>query len=217
VISVVTNLFLDWRNAEWGKWRPTTAARRVGPLGVELERLIIRDRLAFNEAAEVLVTRGVAASHQECDRTWARLPQRPTRRFHNEVAIAHLSARERADDRVVESERHEQAVQASEAMARALASLSPHDQLLFRLRYHDGFTVAQIAKLVHDEQKLLYRRFDRLLAELKAAMLESGLSAASVAELIANPAGDLEPLFTPGDGEPETGPSRTTSTGGEHG
>ena len=30
LITVVQRLFLDWRNAEWGKWRPTADARRLG-------------------------------------------------------------------------------------------------------------------------------------------------------------------------------------------
>ena len=40
----------DWRNARWGKWRPSAEARRQGALATHLERLMRRDGLTFEEA-----------------------------------------------------------------------------------------------------------------------------------------------------------------------
>ena len=55
LMTVIKRLYLDWRNKEWGKWRPSTAARRQGTVAIELERLVLRDRLPFDEAVEHLV------------------------------------------------------------------------------------------------------------------------------------------------------------------
>src|SRR5262249_21358596 len=105
LISVVNHLFLDWRNAQWGKWRPAAAARRVGQVAIELERLILRDEMPFTEAAELLVSRGIARSRDVCEETWALLPQRPLRRLTNESELRNLPARELANDNVVSTER----------------------------------------------------------------------------------------------------------------
>ena len=67
--SVVQHLFLDYRNAQWGKWRPSTDAVRLGPVAIRLDVLMHRDRLSFEEACEQIVSesRG-AVSRAELDR-----------------------------------------------------------------------------------------------------------------------------------------------------
>src|SRR6185436_19213940 len=105
LITVVQRLFLDWRNAEWGKWRPTADARRVGPLAIELERLIIRDQLSFNEAVETLVARNMAASREVCEAAWASLPQRPGRKTTDESVLLNVPAPGLASDDVMAEER----------------------------------------------------------------------------------------------------------------
>lgn len=39
---VVQRLFLDYRASRWGKWRPSSVARRLGPVAVRLEDLMHR-------------------------------------------------------------------------------------------------------------------------------------------------------------------------------
>ncbi|MGH8186413.1 MAG: hypothetical protein ACREUC_07605, partial [Steroidobacteraceae bacterium] len=47
---VLHRVLLDQRNREWGRWRPSAAAYRNGPLAVRLERLVTRDGLTPAEA-----------------------------------------------------------------------------------------------------------------------------------------------------------------------
>ena len=42
---VVHRMLLDWQNHALGKWRPSAAAIRLGPVAVNLERLIDRDQI----------------------------------------------------------------------------------------------------------------------------------------------------------------------------
>ena len=79
LVTVIQLLFLDWRISEWGKWRPTADARRLGPVAIELERLVLRDSIEFEQAAQTLVSKGIALSRDECDRVWSELPRRPRR------------------------------------------------------------------------------------------------------------------------------------------
>ena len=39
---VVQRVFLDFRNRMWGRWRPSTEARRLGPNAILIERLVSR-------------------------------------------------------------------------------------------------------------------------------------------------------------------------------
>ena len=70
--TVLVHLFLDWRNAQWGRWRPTASARRLGPLAIELERLVLRDGRDYEEAVGTLVSTQAAVSPTECDEVWSR-------------------------------------------------------------------------------------------------------------------------------------------------
>ena len=53
LVTVIQRLFLDWRIKEWGKWRPTADARRLGPVAIELERLVLRDHLEFERVEQM--------------------------------------------------------------------------------------------------------------------------------------------------------------------
>ena len=216
LITVVQRLFLDWRNAEWGKWRPTADARRVGPLAIELERLIIRDQLSFNEAVETLVARNMAASREVCEAAWASLPQRPGRKTTDESVLLNVPGPGLASDDVMAAERRAGAANASAAMVQALATLQPQDQLILRLRYHDNITVARIAELVQEDPKSLYRRFTRLLAGVRTFMTKQGISPAMAADLLANPVQEFDPVFERTAGQLQNSPSRTMSAGEEH-
>ena len=74
--TVVWRLLLDWRTAAYGKWRPSAAARRLGPQAVRLDRLLNRDGLTVDEAIQV-ASRAPEASPEHALRLIAdRLPRR---------------------------------------------------------------------------------------------------------------------------------------------
>src|SRR5215212_4818774 len=50
IASVVMRILLDHRNHEWGKWRRSAEAERLGALAVDLERLLYRDGRTVEEA-----------------------------------------------------------------------------------------------------------------------------------------------------------------------
>src|SRR4051812_37289991 len=43
IAAVVRRLLLDHHNREWGKWRTSAEAERLGSLAVALERILYRD------------------------------------------------------------------------------------------------------------------------------------------------------------------------------
>jgi RNA polymerase sigma factor for flagellar operon FliA len=215
LVTVIQRLFLDWRIKEWGRWRPTTDARRLGPVAIELERLVLRDRLEFDEAAATLVSKGIALSRDECDRLWGALPRRPGRHLAAEGALQELPAALPARDPIAVQEQHASAGRASAALAEAIPGLTPQEQLIIRLRFQDGITVARIATLLGVEQKPLYRRIDQILARLRATLTAAGVTADEVRELLGNPVVELGAIFPTGEaGKREVGPSTSQNARG---
>ena len=219
LITVVQRLYLDWRNAEWGKWRPTAEARRLGLVAIELERLVLRDSLAYDEAVQTLAARGIATA-DACERVWVQLPRRPRRKRVDEADMAALPGTASASESVDDDEARVEATAMCDALAGALKALPPTDQMLLQLRFFAGHTVARIAALTGENQKLLYRRFDLLKAGLRTRLEADGLTGEILARLTGRfELSDDADSSLAGAAAAETvsvGPS-TVITGGEHG
>jgi RNA polymerase sigma factor for flagellar operon FliA len=71
-----------------------------------------------------------------------------------------------------------------QALQRALQALPEEDQLILRMRYLSGASVADIARALHIEQKPLYRRIENNRARLRAILEESGISRELVSEFL---------------------------------
>ena len=217
LITVVQRLYLDWRNAEWGKWRPTAEARRHGLTAIELERLVLRDHLTYEEAVQTLGARDIATPH-ECEQVWVQLPRRPRRQRVTENDMAALPATATASQIVDDDESRAEATAMCAALARALATLPPADQLLLQLRYWSGHSVARIAAMTGDEHKGLYRRFDKLANTLRGRLEAEGLSGQAVAMLTGRfaEADDSDTPEVTAAGIPALRPSPLPRTEGDH-
>jgi RNA polymerase sigma factor (sigma-70 family) len=214
LITVVKRLFHDWRNHEWGRWRPSSLARRLGPIATELECLVLRDGIEYEQACEWLLSKGVAHSRRECDDTWAQLPRRAYRQSTVDDALEMMPASPQHDEVTVEDQRL-RAARASEALERSLPTLPPSDQMLIRWRYQDAFTVARIAKLLGVEQKPLYRRLEQILVSLRRAMADAGVPSEDVMDLFGNPLIEFPAAFRDDErGNTKLGPSSSPNAGG---
>jgi RNA polymerase sigma factor (sigma-70 family) len=210
LLVVVTHLYQDWRNARWGKWRPSAEARRQGPIGVHLERLVVRDRLPFEQAHEMLRTNFQAPeSRASLEAMAARFPRRWGRHFVSDEAIQdHPAVDTRTDAPLDEREAADAARSAVAALAASVAALPAQDRLILRMRFHDDFSVADIARALHLDQKLLYRRVEKLLGDLRAALEGMGMTKSAAAEILEQ--GGFDRLFDDqprGRGHDESGSS----------
>ncbi|RMH16106.1 MAG: sigma-70 family RNA polymerase sigma factor [Acidobacteria bacterium] len=182
---VVRRLLLDYRNHRWGKWRPSAEARRLGPLAIELERLIHCRGWTPREAVAQLVARpDVGAGRRRLKRIADRLPQRPPRARLGEEVLARLPSASRADERLIDGERSALARRLEAALDGALRRLSAEARLLLKLRYHDGMSVRQIARALGREPRPLYRRYDRLRRRLRRRLEEAGVGWRQAARLL---------------------------------
>jgi len=175
--AVLYRLFLDQRIAKWGRWRPSTSARRLGELGVRLEVLLSRDGRSFDEACELLITnerRGV--TRERLRDLAAELPPRATRRLLDETALEDLGVSASVVEApTIAREVESRAREIRALFAGALSELSGEDRLVLRMRFHDDFTVPEIARALHLEEKALYRRIDRILGLLRIKLTARGI------------------------------------------
>jgi RNA polymerase sigma factor (sigma-70 family) len=191
---VIQRLFLDYRVADWGRWRPSAEAKKAGEIGIVLEELLWRDGYAFDHACElILSTYDAAIDRAELERIAAALPARPRRRFEGDALLENRPADAPGADALAErGDRRAYAQRVSNALKRLVSRAEPQDRLILALRFEDGRTVAEIASMLQLAQKPLYRRLERLLDDLRAGLEADGIAASEVMSLLDDPAISIE-------------------------
>lgn len=178
--TVLVNLFRDYRNARWGRWRPSAEAKRRGPIGIRLEELIYRDGHSLREAVQILQALGAPLSDTDVFQLAAALP---VRRGHSEVSIesaqatlisVHPGSEHDAEDMLV----------LEKLLHSLVASLPAEDALIMRMRYWSEMSVAEIARTLRVEQKPLYRRLEGIQANLRAALESRGVDRTRAIEIV---------------------------------
>ncbi len=178
--TVVSNRFKDFCNHKWGKFRPSAAAKRLGPMARVLERLLMIDRHDLETAIEILKTNHRATqSRRELRQMAAGFPQRSPRHFVGEEALARQAseAPEADAERLVDDgERSATAARVEATLTAALETLNAQDLLVLKMFYRDACTVATIAAVLHLEPRPLYTRKEKCLAKLRVAFEARGLA-----------------------------------------
>jgi len=182
LVTVVQRQFLDYRDRVWGKWRPSAEARRLGPAALRLERLVFRDGLTFEEAAAMLQTNErLDLSHDALSALFQKLPPRTPRRFVGEQALEGVeAAASESDAGIMAREGVELRRRVRAVVGDTVKGLPQQDRLIVKLHYLDLMTVADIARLMHLDQKALYRRVARLRQDLRRALEAAGITSAHV-------------------------------------
>jgi len=186
---VLAMLFREYRVQQWGRWRPSAAARRGGAMAVRLETLLQRDGMELAQVGEILRTSGATTlSDRELAEIAARFPRRaPMRPVEFREAPTEHASESRADETIVREEADADSKAAREALDQSLAALPTEDRLIVRLHYIEAMSVADIARGLALPQKPLYRRLERALSVLRSGLEGAGISREYVRNLVAGP------------------------------
>jgi RNA polymerase sigma factor for flagellar operon FliA len=173
---VINRLMLDYQNHVLGKWHPSAEAKRLGPVAVRLEMLMVREGLTLDEACTIL-SQQVDRTKEELKALAAKLPPRnPQRKNVDEGEIADLPADgDSPEQKVLHKERSERQKEIRAILKEVLATLDPEDRLLVKLRSEDDLQVAQIAKRLGMDQKGLYRHFEKIYKFLREELRKRGI------------------------------------------
>lgn len=184
--KVATNLVLDRRNAELGKWRPSAAARRGGPDAVIVDRLMTRDGLSQDAVEEWLRCARPASTAASRAGAFSNLPLRHPRRF---ISVDKLSDRSSTGpsplDAWCASESAQDLARLKAALVQVLRALAPKDRELLTQRYFWRMSVAEIAAAGGAEAKPLYRYFETLLRRVRQGLAASGFDGADARRMLA--------------------------------
>jgi len=185
LVTVIQRLYVDFRNEEWGRWRPSPATRRLGPVAVALETLLVRDRVSLDAAHRHLTTAlGLTVSRTAVEELVAQLPRRdPSPRIVDEPVPE--TTDERAPSRDGDDGRRRLSGLAEATLADSLARLADQDRLLLKLHYEDALSVAAISRALGLDQKRLYRHLKRLLNGLRRRLVEAGVGSTEANDLLA--------------------------------
>jgi RNA polymerase sigma factor for flagellar operon FliA len=158
----------------------------MGALAVLIDRLTTRDRHTHDEAYEIVtVTHRAALSRGEFDAIVGRLPERMGRRFVSDAALSELAAASPGPDQaLIDDETVDRERQVRAALRRAMTALPAQDRLVLTMRFLDGRTVAEIARALRLDQKVLYRRVDKLLAELRRQLEAAGVGESAARDIL---------------------------------
>lgn len=183
--TVIHRLYLDYLNREHGKWRPSAKAKELGPTAVRLETLVSRDSRPVEEAVELLITNDeVPATRSELIELAACLPHHAPRRFEGEATLEHWAGNDSAEQLALDRERGEVSDRIASSLDDALRALTPDERLILKMRFRDGFTLAQIAEALHVKPRSLYSRSEKALKKMKRVLESRGVGRGEVASIL---------------------------------
>lgn len=175
---------LDFRTHQWGKWHPSAEARRMGPIAVELEQIVVRDGRPVEEAFPSLAAKDAGVTLESLRKMVARFPRRNPKKHEVPVEEDVAVDPDDTEDRALGDERRRTAGRVA-ALVRSAVARCPEDiRLVLRLHYVEGMTVAQIARALQRDQKLLYRRLERCVDEIREELRDAGVPEREVVDLI---------------------------------
>jgi RNA polymerase sigma factor for flagellar operon FliA len=201
--TVVQRMFFQYRVQMWGKWRPSAQARRLGDKGITLERLLTRDGHTYSEAVAVLTTgRPPVFTIDEIESIYIRLPVRQPR----PVLVAAMEITDGGpsiEPELFSGERAAIARRTAATIDAAIATMESEDQVILRMRFWHARTIPEIARSLKLDAKKLYKRINKLLAQLKLALEGAGVNAGDACELLDHPNHELAFAFPVAEGKPE--------------
>lgn len=191
---VARRLLVDERRAE-GRWYASADAQRRGAVAVQFERLLVRDRRSFAEAADLVRREHPEVTVQELETLAAALPPRVPRPVVVPVVDGdeeRLAGRGTAADLVEALDARRQSRRANDAVRLVMSTFTGEDRVLLRLRFSGNASVVSIARALGLEQRPLYRRLESLLARLRAGLEAAGVDASAAGDLIGTPDENLD-------------------------
>lgn len=184
--TVIVRLFHQRRVEQWGRWRPSAEAKRLGDTAITLERLLTRDGYTLSEAVGALTTReGAGVTAAELDAVYVRLPPRHSRPvLVSDDGLTDAVAAEDEGDPFGARDRERAARLMAQTVDTVLATFSPEDRVILQMRFWHGRKVADIARMLHLDSKKTYKRLEKLFAALRRALETEGFGRDDVDKLL---------------------------------
>lgn len=177
--SVVTRMLIDHQRHEWGKWRDSAGAERLGEVAVELERLVHRDAHSLEEAIAVVCTRHPELTRAQLIELSTQLAPRNRRTVVALEEVGDIPFHE-AD----RTENADTAARISHIVVAFIAALPRTEQLVFRLRFDSAMSVTEISRSLNLRYGPLWRGLQKRFQELRQQLERAGIGNADIEKLV---------------------------------
>ncbi len=181
---VVARLAMDVRSSEWGRWRPSSRARRLGETAVRFETLIFRDGYSRDEAVSLLETTADGAPSGDTRALAATRRSRPRRYVPIELVAHRLQTFDDPVESLLADERKSRAGYVAGVLRQALARLPGEERLLLRMRHAEGLKVPTIARVLGVDQKSLYRKLAIVHRRMRRFAVRAGVTRSDALDLV---------------------------------
>lgn len=195
LVVVVKRLLFEYRDHQFGRWRSSAEAKRMGDAAVLLEKLLVRDRRPFHEAAQIVRESHADVSESQMEEMVKRFPRRVPRlrpTVLDDLPEDVLAAGETASRRVDDGEQHRVCDTATRVLRETLAAMTPEDRALLRWRFGFSVSISNIARMLRVPQRPLYRRVEALLQQIHDALAAAGIDNATIGDVIGSASSELD-------------------------
>lgn len=183
--TVASNLWNDRVRAEQGRVRVSAAAKRLGPPAPDLEMLLGRQELLFDEAFEMIKPRFPDLSRDEALAIVAQIKPSTGWHFESDDGVDQLPALDPTGaEHLEQREKLVEKRKALDLLQRILSELPQPDRLLLVRAHAEGVKFSRIARSLGIDQKSLYRRNERLLKKLRTELEEAGIRWEDLSEIL---------------------------------
>ncbi|HEU0012304.1 MAG TPA: sigma-70 family RNA polymerase sigma factor [Longimicrobium sp.] len=182
--TVIVRIYLDYRVKHWKRWRSSAAARRLGVEAVRLEALLYRDGYSLSQAIEVMHSSGTRLTERELIELHAKIPARTRTSERTHAVMPDAPGSRTADQDLRDDEKEREEKRVRQVINQAMEELPAEDQVIVRLRFWQGPSIADIARMLNLEAKPLYRRLERALAHLRTRLEAEGVNRDTLIDLL---------------------------------
>lgn len=169
---LISRWLIDVQIGKYGKWHASAAAERLGPIAMELERLVRRDGQTLDAALPLLRAKDPTLTRERLETLAASLPARTPRA--RQVPLDEASAVADEPDGL-HLDRVRLSKQTSRVVRKYLDRLNREDRLLLQFRFALNLPISVIAGMLMKDQKGLYRRQDALIRGLRKRLEAEGI------------------------------------------
>jgi RNA polymerase sigma factor (sigma-70 family) len=164
--TVITRMVLRYARV---RWQPSREARRMGDHAVRMERLLWRDGRSFREACEIVMATTESITAADLEVIYRRLPQRRPRLELVPLSFDVVDPKPLIVDEVIANE-------IATVLASSIEDLSADDRTLLQMRFWQERKISDIARVLHQSQKTIYKRIDGALRKIRQRMTQTGVN-----------------------------------------
>lgn len=180
--TVISRILIDHVRI---KWHPSTDAQRMGNAAVKLEKLVFWNNYTIHEACNILASNPSTAIDEKTAREMlARLRvrrPRPVKADDSEEQLPRFpDPAPDPEERIVQKQQMQKKQEVIEMIGTMIRSFSSEDKLLIKLTFLGGHKVSDVARLLGRDERLLYRRIQTLLRNMRESMGAAGIEVTDV-------------------------------------